>query len=96
MSGRGIIIQQAIDMALAHAKEKGIQSGTICATRNDSLSFEFLRVEGDKAIVSTVSGDEERPLDQVFDVNLVSEIAERILAELLVPPGAAGTYIVTP
>ncbi len=88
------LIEQAIDKALAHAKENGIESGTICATRDNKTAFRYISTEGDKAIIDTVDGKQECPLDKVFDVNLVRKLALQIQAESFAPAGANPGVIV--
>ena len=78
---RDRIITEAIERAKAHAKDHGIAFGKVCATIDDKLTFKLLRIEGDRAIVDTVGGEEVRKLEDVFDANLVRRLALQIQAE---------------
>src|SRR4051812_41683328 len=88
-------IDQAVDQALAHAKTHGIPAGAICATRNDEITFEFLRAKDQIAVVLTAKGEEERPLDQVFDANLAKRLALAASTTVIgEPPEDCGTFVI--
>lgn len=87
-------IAEAVLHALAHAKVHGISPGTKCATAKDERAFTLIRTEGTRAFVSTVDGDQERPLEEVFDVNLVRRLVSEIRAADLASDGPDGGVIV--